>query len=391
MLQNRRLPRRALVGAAVLLTTLLASAPAQAKIVVGIQDDDVLVYQNYYGRDAGLKVMADTGLGPVRINVPWTRLLVSGQGSRNASQAQRTTYDFTKWDEAVAALTAAGHPVQLAVTGPFPAWATSDGKVGYTNPNAQAFASYARAVAERFKGKVTAISVLNEPNWPTLLRTGRKCQGEAACGTAVGRLYRGLYSRAYSAIKAADPKHKVWIGETTSVARKTTKGYAVAPLAFLRAVLCVNATSTRRSCPGLKADGVAHHPYLLGVDPKKQPPGPDSVTMANLKRLDTALTKFEKLGALKAPKGKLPVYLTEYGFTTNGGSKTVSASRQAAWTIQGLRLAAKGGPRIKQVILYQIADPPNLTPRTWASGMLTGAGAPKPLVQQLPGAIKSLR
>lgn len=389
MVLPRRSARCALLAAAAVLIVLLSTTPAQAKLVVGAQDDDVLVYQKWYGRDAGITLMNQVGLGPVRINIPWTRVLVSGQANANASQTARATYDFSAYDGAVAALSASGHPVQLTLTGPFPAWATGDRKVGFTNPNATAFGLFARAAAQHFQGKVAAISILNEPNWPTLLRTGRKCKGLTACARAVGLLYRSLYQSAYSAIKAAAPGTKVWIGETTSSSRKTTKGYALAPLEFLRAVLCVDPAYSRRSCPGLKADGVAHHPYLLGVDPAKKPAGKDSVTMANLGALDTALTKFERLRALRAPSGKLNVYLTEYGFTTSGGSKQVSPAKQAQWTIQGLKLAAKG-KRVKQVILYQLVDPPGAGPRVWASGMLTGTFQPKPLREQLPGALKAL-
>jgi hypothetical protein len=389
MVLSRRPRWRALLGAATLLVVLLSAAPAQARIDVGVQDDDVLVYQKWFGRPAGVDLMNQVGLGSVRINVPWTKVLVSGQSNANATQTARSTYNFAPFDAAIDDLKASGRNVQLSITGPFPAWATGDRKVGYTNPNATAFSLFARAVAQRYQGKVVAVSILNEPNWPTLLRTGRKCRGATACATDIGLLYRALYLSSYRAIKAASPSTKVWIGETTSAARKTTKGYATAPLEFLRAVLCVDPAYSRISCPGLMADGVAHHPYLLGVSPLTKPTSKDAVTMANLGALDAALTRFERLRALRAPSGKLPIYLTEYGFTTSGGSKQVSPSKQASWTIQGLKLAAKA-KRVKQVILYQLVDPPAGGPRTWASGMLTGTFQPKPLRVQLPGALKSL-
>ncbi len=90
MVLPRRSARCALLAAAAVLIVLLSTTPAQAKLVVGAQDDDVLVYQKWYGRDAGITLMNQVGLGPVRINVPWTKVLVSGQSNPNASQTARS-------------------------------------------------------------------------------------------------------------------------------------------------------------------------------------------------------------------------------------------------------------------------------------------------------------
>ena len=78
-------------------------------------------------------------------------------------------------------------------------------------------------MAQHFAGRVDRYSIWNEPNWRTWL-------GPLKSAPAT---YRQLYSRGYKAIKQADPRAKVLIGETSPFARP---GMSTAPLDFLRKV-----------------------------------------------------------------------------------------------------------------------------------------------------------
>ena len=87
-------------------------------------------------------------------------------------------------------------------------------------------------VAEHFAGRVDRYSIWNEPNWRTWLGPLKSAPG----------LYRSLYTRGYDAIKKADPRAKVLIGETSPYERP---GLSTAPIAFLRKVACVNSKYKR--------------------------------------------------------------------------------------------------------------------------------------------------
>ena len=67
---------------------------------------------------------------------------------------------------------------------------------------------------------------------------------------------------------------------------------------------CVNARYKRaKSCPKLKADGYAHHPYDFRHSPSFQYPGADNVTIGTLSRLTKGLDKLRKSGALRTSNG----------------------------------------------------------------------------------------
>ena len=188
-----------------------------------------------------------------------------------------------------------GIRVHLSLTGPAPRWANArratTGKAWY-KPNAREFGAWSQVVAEHFAGRVDRYSVWNEPNWKTWL-------GPLKAAPAI---YRGLYTRAYSAIKAADSSAKVLIGETSPYGRP---GLSTSPLAFLRAVTCVNKSYRRaKSCPKLKADGYAHHPYDFNHAPGFQYPGADNVTIGTLPRLTKRSTASRAPGLRKTGGGR---------------------------------------------------------------------------------------
>jgi hypothetical protein len=86
---------------------------------------------------------------------------------------------------------------------------------------------------------------------------------------------------------------------------------AVAPLAFLRGVLCLDGSSRPRGgCARLDVDGVAHHPYAPREGADFVPRARDDVTIGVLDRLVATLDRAARAGALPA---RTPVYLTEFG------------------------------------------------------------------------------
>jgi hypothetical protein len=192
---------------------------------------------------------------------------------------------------------------------------------------------------EHFRGRVSRYSIWNEPNYYAWM----------APLSSAARIYRSLYTTGYRVIKRLDPKAQVLFGETSA---NYEPGRAVAPLKFLRDVVCANAGYRRaRNCATLRTDGYAQHPYDLWHPPTYQFPGADNVTLATIGRLTSALSKLHRAGLLTTPSGGVPyVYVTEYGYLSATRHR-VSPRTQGRYLVQAFTMAERN-PRIKQMLQY---------------------------------------
>ena len=134
----------------------------------------------------------------------------------------------------------------------------------------------------------------------------------------------------------------------------------------------------------MKADGFALHPYQLTSAPNKIAGKPDDVTIGTLPRLTTALDALYKARKLQTPSGrKLNLYLTEFGYLTVGSRKQPQ-SRIANWLVAAIDVARKN-KRVKQLLQYQLIDPPKGA--LWHSALLTRKGAAQPAYKALVRAL----
>ena len=255
-----------------------------------------------------------------------------------------------------------GIDLQLTIAGPAPSWATRDHKVGNIAPDPKKYAAFVREVVTHFKGKVDRYSIWNEPNWKTWLGPVKEAPV----------LYRRLYRAGYAAAKAADPDAHVLIGELAPIGG----GKAIAPLKFLRDMF--------KGAKPLKADGFAIHPYQFTSAPSTITGKRDDVTIGTLPRLTTALDALYKARKLHTASGrKLNLYLTEFGYLT-AGSRKQPQSRIASWMVAAIDVARKN-KRVKQLLQYQLIDPPATA--LWHSALLSRKGAPMPAYKALVRAL----
>ena len=356
---------RALFVAALAAAALAAAAPADAarpRLEIGIQDDPLFVRQpaQYGGRGVGGLISRERAYTAarriearsVRINVIWKWV---------AKTRAQDGWDWSYYDSAVDAALAHGVEPQLTLTGPAPGWATADGRPGARRPDPAMFGEFAAAAAERYRGRVPRYSIWNEPNWDTWLNPVRHAPG----------IYRDLYVAGYKAVKRVDPRAKVLIGELQPYAEK----HSIAPIQFLRGVTCTTARWTSaKHCTGLRADGLALHPYQFTTAPNVPFGGPDDAPFGSLGNMTRALDRLAHRHALTTPTGHhLNLYLTEFGYLTKG-SRALSASRRAAWLTQAYTLARRN-PRVKELLQYQLVDGPARNP--WHSGVMTRRGVPQ--------------
>jgi hypothetical protein len=340
----------AVVAASVLLTGCLF-APEKTRAARGmelaLQDDATfLVGNKRVSRAKAFKYARQLGVTRLRVNLLWAYTMAPPvyMGRHKPAQIQ---YLFDKVDSLVDEAADNGIRVHLSLTGPAPRWARPKPLISqaWYKPNTREFGKWAGVVAKHFKGRVDRYSIWNEPNWRTWLGPLKSAPG----------LYRSLYVRGYAAIKKADPRAKVLIGETSPNGRA---GLSTAPLAFLRKLTCVNSKYKRVAhCPKLKADGYAHHPYDFRHAPDYKYPGDDNVTLGTLSRLTKALDKLRKSGALRTPSGgRMPLYLTEYGYFASG-HRALPPKTRVRYLQKAYSIALKNS-RVKSQLQYLLVSPP---------------------------------
>jgi hypothetical protein len=342
----------ALVASTAILTGCLTGASesrAARGMELAIQDDAVFVegrYKNWTGARPW-SFTRPLGITRQRVNMLWSYLLPANEYNARRKPAV-LHYDFSLFDALIDNAAERGQRLHVSLTGPAPRWANArraTARRAWYKPSATEFGKLAAVVAEHFKGRVDRYSIWNEPNWKTWL-------GPLKSAPA---LYRSLYVKGYDAIKAADPAAKVLIGETAPFSKP---GWSTSPIAFLRAVTCVNAKYKRtRSCPKLKADGYAHHPYDFAHAANYQYPGEDNATIGTLSRLTRALDRLSRAGVLrKNGGGRMPLYLTEYGYFASG-HRALPATVRARYLQQAYTIALKN-PRVKSQLQYLLVSPP---------------------------------
>src|SRR5436190_4458837 len=280
---TRRLSSLAALTAVTLAALAVPSAHAAPGMEIALQDDPVFSSQAYFGREKGLKLAQQLQVSRLKVNVAW--IGVVGKSAKSKRKPANVRYTFNQYDSLYSLAKAHNIQLQLSLTGPAPAWATANHKVGPYKPNPQDYAEFVSATVSHFRGLIDRYSIWNEPNyfgWLAPLRSGPT-------------LYRSLYTAGYAAAKAADPSAQVLIAETAPYALRKRE---TAPLTFLRGVTCTDRNFANPKCPPLKADGYAHHPYDFDHPPTYRYPGSSNATLATLGNLTSALDKLGQSGAL---------------------------------------------------------------------------------------------
>lgn len=259
--------------------------------------------------DAALDEIADLGAGAVRLQLEW-RLVAPDPDARRApagfNASDPNAYPAGGWaryDAAISGARARGLKVYVTITGGAPKWATKSKRDSLTRPDATAFGKFATAVGRRYRDQVSWWSIWNEPNLGKLLKPIR--------GLESAKVYRQLYLKAYAGLRTARVTRPILIGELAPRGNTLRDTGTIAPLRFLRAVLCLDGRYRKaRTCGKVPTQGFAMHPYTTAVGPRFQPSNGDDVTIGVLPRLVSALDRAASAGAL--PR-RLPIYVSEFG------------------------------------------------------------------------------
>ena len=441
------LPRRA---AASLLAVLAIAAfwPAQdAKAFETIlQDDALFLHADEDGIRRALTRSRELGIDRIRVTAGWSVIAPDADSAQRPGfdAGDPGAYPPDHWrnlDRAVRLTHEAGLKPMIDIAFWAPRWATQEGPDSRDRLrmeiDAGEYARFAAAVARRYSGvwtppalsatvttagppsadqslleelfgkpqpvappeetvgdpsplpAVDTFTIWNEPNHPGfLLPQWVKRDGEWVARSP--HIYRAMVRAAYPAIKASAPGARVLVGGTASVGSSRPGGYGVPPLRFLRELACVDAELrpvTDGECAGyerLPGDGWSHHPYSLHTTPDVDTIDKDKLPIAGTARLIATLRALVGRGRIAPEIADL--YLTEYGYETNGPDPLArfSPERQGALLAHAEFLATRD-PAVKSWPQFQLYDRPSAPPRPgmrvygdWQSGLYYVDGSPKP-------------
>jgi hypothetical protein len=324
-------------------------------------------------RPAALAALQTLGVKALRVELSWYSVAPAPTSATKPGfeATNPGSYNWGQYDILLAEAQRLGWQVLLTVTAPVPRWATANKKAPYTyRPDLLDFQEFMTAVARHYGSEVALYSIWNEPNEAVYLTPQWSSSGKPVSG----RIYRGLYQAGYAGLQAAGIAHpRVLFGETAPVGYDTVNIrkekskallHPVAPLAFMREALCLNAKYKKSgSCSELQMTGYAHHAYFPAAGPRFVWPQKDSVTIGSLSRLSSALNLAARAHAIP---GGVPIYLTEFGVNSKPNKyEGVSAAKQAEYDAISEHMAYSN-PRVAAFSQYLLKDDPT-------SGRLTGS------------------
>jgi GH35 family endo-1,4-beta-xylanase len=230
--------------------------------------------------NAELADYAKLGVHWVRTDFRWNQIQPDADDS----------YNWSQFDKFVAAADSYGIKV-VGLLHDAPGWVNENGGM-QSAANATAYANFAKAAAEHFKGKVQHWEIWNEQNL-----SGPWSPPDAAS-------YTRTLKAAYTAIKSVDPNSFVITGGLSPAPE--TSGDHVSAVQFLEEMYANGAKDY--------FDAVGYHPYSWPL----QPDNPASWNGWKMMRLGIRETMVDN------GDGAKQVWLTEMGAPTKGGKNAVS-------------------------------------------------------------------
>jgi hypothetical protein len=262
--------------------------------------------------------------------------------------------DWAKSDRIVADSQKDGVKLILNITGT-PAWARTPGANTVQFPkDLHTYATFAGKIAARYKGRVAAYELGNEPNHTKSFATPDPA------------LYEQVLQFSYPLIKQADPNTLVL---TAGVGGQKKKNGALPGNAYIAALYKAGAKPY--------FDGIAYHPYTY-----PQLPSADSAKPGWSNMLAARQTMVENGDADKK------IFVTEYGAPT-GGPGSVSQERQAQIMYDAYRLWASY-PWAGALCWFDYRDKgTDTSDHGNFFGFYTKSGQPKVIVRQYESLVHS--
>ncbi|MFN2242844.1 MAG: hypothetical protein ACK2U2_11190 [Anaerolineae bacterium] len=239
-----------------------------------------------------------------------------------------------------------------------PAWAfTTDSTVPV---DVAAYATFVGRVAERYRGRVSAYVVWNEPN------LALEWEGQAPDPAG----YVTLLCAARSAIQAADPKALV---VSAGLAPTNHAGAtALDDRLYLEAIYAAGAAGC--------FDVLGAHPYGFAYPPQDAHDAHDGLNFARLADLRAIM--------VAEGDGDKMVWATELGWTTDPVGEEqqwlrVSEEQQARYLLTAFEQAAREWPWLERIAVWNLSSRLAVEDEMRGYSILSTAGTPKPAYRAL--------
>jgi polysaccharide biosynthesis protein PslG len=303
--------------------TSRAAAPASPQAPAPARHETPAVGVQFHGmwddytdaqRIAVLDKMAAAGLRSIRVDMGWSSFEEGCRACFNVWYRDRA--DFV-----VDAARARGLNVLVTVWRT-PGWANNHAGELAPPTSPADFGSFMSWLASRFRGRVSAYEIWNEPDSRDFF-TGSTSQ------------YVDLVRAAHPAVKSADPDAQVVLGGP--IHNNTD---------WLRSVYQAGAQGS--------FDVLATHPYM---GPTDLPPETPDVGGRNIYLLTHVAAVHDLM--VSNGDGAKPIWFTELGWSSHGNAggeanweRGVTPEQQADYTVRAIRLVASRFPYVTNMILY---------------------------------------
>jgi Cellulase (glycosyl hydrolase family 5) len=321
-----------------------------------------------------------TGAQYVRMTLSWRSVAPATLPvGFNAADPTSPGYSWHGLDVTIGMAEAAGlTPILDIVNTPSWAYANQPDGVNAGSPEPAALGQFAQAVATHYDGQnglplVNVFEVWNEPNlslnlWP-----------------ASASVYRDMVNAVAASVHAVDPNNIVVAGGLDPFSHGKSgkrKWYSVAPLAFMRSLLCVSkgAHPTSTCLKKVNFDVWSHHPYTYGGAFGRAKLR-DNVELGDLPKMRAVLQAGARLHHV-ASASPVQFWVSEFSWDSSPPRKKAAPMALAArWTAESLYQAWHSG--VSLLTWFGLMDQPGPSP--YQSGLYFHATSldqarPKPVL-----------
>lgn len=357
--------RRPLLGVLLIGASLVGGSPAGAEpakptdgVAAGPLRTAVVDPGTFSGRQSRLAFRRTHGAGAtyVRLILSW-RGIAPRRVAGDRSDPDHEGYSWAAFDAQVRNAHAAGLTPIVCVTGT-PTWArdTRAGGRKTTWPKIDELVRFAEAAAWRYSGyyegapEVHVWQVWNEPN----ARSNLRPQFRDGRPVSPAR-YRQMVNAVVRGVRRADATNRVVAGGLSPFGHNSRDIQVVAPLRFLRLLLCIS-TRYEPTCElRTSFDVWAHHPYTSG-GPTHRALARDDVSIGDLPRMRELLEAGVEAGHVRFRRS-LEFWVTEFSWDTKPDDPAAVPEKvHARWVAEALYRMWKA--RVSLVTWFLIRDTP---------------------------------
>jgi hypothetical protein len=378
------------------LMALPALAAASWSQHAVFQDDHNLLERGDAAREQTLDELRGLGVDVIKAQLSWSEVAPRGR-RRPAGFVAADPVQYPGWsryDALVRDAQARGMSVMLALSPPYPGWATArrGDRVGVDRPSPRAFGSFTEAAGRHFP-TVDIWTIGNEPNHPGFLYP----QATRRRVPFAPHRYRALVRQAVGGLdRSGHAGNTVLFGELLPIGKsRYFRRNTIKPLRFMREFFCLDSSwrpfrgsaARLRGCqryrPITGVTGFAYHPYTRPNGPRGREPSSDDATIRSYGRITRALDIARDKGRIEGPR--LPIWNTEFGFQSNPPDRfQTRLSRIPGFMAESELWLSVRNDRVASFSQYTLTDTPVRSRGdifgTWQGGLRFDDGRPKQAV-----------